>query len=320
MYLGYDLSQIIGIMRRSSGRRYILDLQTFNDIKKQINNYKYNSLQYTEFEEVEDYEVLQSNDQMILLFGENKIAGMQQIHWAASDVTLLIDSVQRSGHNTLVSFVPKEWKSEFDKQGFGEYLPGDIKYKDVNGDGLINNDDRVAIGSTRVPNLVYGLCMSMRWTNFDFNIHFQGSGKSSYFLNGPGVYPFSEGDWGNILTAVSDPANRWISRTISGDESTENTNAMFPRLSYGGNSNNYRESTFWLRDGSYLRLKTLELGYSIPQRISSKLNMNNVRFYLIGNNLFLWDKLKIWDPELGSGNGMAYPPMKSVTLGLTFNI
>jgi len=206
------------------------------------------------------------------------------------------------------------------KQGFGEYLPGDIKYKDVNGDGLINNDDRVAIGSTRVPNLVYGLGMSMRWTNFDFNIHFQGSGKSSYFLNGPGVYPFSEGDWGNILTAVSDPANRWISRTISGDESTENTNAMFPRLSYGGNSNNYRESTFWLRDGSYLRLKTLELGYSIPQRISSKLNMNNVRFYLIGNNLFLWDKLKIWDPELGSGNGMAYPPMKSVTLGLTFNI
>jgi len=206
------------------------------------------------------------------------------------------------------------------KQTFGEYLPGDIKYKDVNGDGLINDDDKVAIGATREPSLVYGLGMSMRWTNFDFNIHFQGSGKSSYFINGPGVYPFQAGSWGNILTAVADPANRWISRSISGDPATENTNAMFPRLSYGGNNNNYRESTFWLRDGSYLRLKTLELGYSIPQRISSKVNMNNVRFYLIGNNLFLWDKLKIWDPELGSGNGMAYPPMKSVTLGLTFNI
>jgi len=218
------------------------------------------------------------------------------------------------------------------KQTYGEYLPGDIKYKDVNGDGIINDDDRVAIGSTRVPNLVYGLGMSLRWTNFDFNIHFQGSGKSSYFLNGPGVYPFSEGDWGNILTAVSNPSNRWISRTISGDPATENTSAMFPRLSYSskkspidlektsGLSNNYRESTFWLRDGSYLRLKTLEMGYSVPQKISSKFNMNNVRFYLIGNNLFLWDKLKIWDPELGSGDGMKYPPMKMVTIGLTFNI
>ena len=202
------------------------------------------------------------------------------------------------------------------KQTFGDYMPGDIKYKDVNGDGVISDLDVVPIGSTSTPNLIYGMGLSAQWKGIDFNIHLQGAGESAYFINGAAVYAFSEGTWGNILTDMAEPGNRWISAEISGDPSTENPNAKYPRLSYGGNSNNYRNSTFWLRDGSYLRLKTLEIGYTFPQNWTRKLRMEKARLYFIGYNLAVWDSLKLWDPELTSGNGMKYPLNKSFTLGL----
>ncbi len=212
------------------------------------------------------------------------------------------------------------------KQQFGNYMPGDIKYKDINGDGVINDNDIVAIGATRVPNLIYGLGASSTWKGLDINIHFQGAGKSSYFINGPAVYPFSQilqGNtlpWGNILTDLAEPGNRWISRDISGDPATENVNAKYPRLSYGGSANNYRSSTYWLRNGAYLRFKTLELGYTIPKQFTNKVRMDRVRVYFIGTNLFVWDYLKLWDPELGSGNGMSYPISKSFTAGVTVSM
>ncbi|MCH5599063.1 SusC/RagA family TonB-linked outer membrane protein [Niabella ginsengisoli] len=202
------------------------------------------------------------------------------------------------------------------KQTYGIYMPGDIKYKDVNGDGVINDDDVVPIGASFRPALIYGVGMSARWKGVDFNVHVQGAGRSSYFINGPSVYPFTNGSWGNILTEVAEPGSRWISADISGDPATENPNAKYPRLSYGGNANNYRSSTYWLRDGQYLRLKTLELGYSFPQLTLQKFRLSVARIYLVGQNLFVWDKLKIWDPELASGNGQAYPPSKTITLGL----
>jgi TonB-linked SusC/RagA family outer membrane protein len=202
-------------------------------------------------------------------------------------------------------------------QEFGAYMPGDIKYKDVNGDGVINDNDEVAIGATRIPSLIYGVGMSAIWKGFDFNMHFQGAGKSSYFINGPAVYPFSEIHqrntlpWGNILTDVV--GNYW-------SESNPDPNAKYPRLSYGGNSNNYRNSTYWLRNGAYLRFKTMEIGYTIPKRITSRWHINNIRFHIIGSNLFVWDYLKIWDPELGSGHGMDYPIAKSFTAGVTISL
>ncbi|MHB9056768.1 MAG: SusC/RagA family TonB-linked outer membrane protein, partial [Paludibacteraceae bacterium] len=212
------------------------------------------------------------------------------------------------------------------KQEFGSYMPGDIKYKDINGDGVINDNDVVAIGATRVPSLIYGLGASATWKGLDVNVHFQGAGKSSYFINGPAVYPFSEilqGNklpWGNILTDLAIPGNRWISREISGNPATENVNAIYPRLSYGGNLNNYRASTYWLRNGAYLRFKTLELGYTIPKQYTNKVKMDRVRLHFIGTNLFVWDKLKLWDPELGSGNGMSYPISKNFTVGATIDM
>ena len=202
------------------------------------------------------------------------------------------------------------------RQDFGnqqDLMPGDIKYKDINGDGIVNNDDIVPIGATTRPNLVYGLGISATWKGFDFNMHFQGAGKSNFFINGSTVYPFANSEWGNILEDMAS-ANRWILGV------NEDPKAEYPRLSYGGNSNNYRPSTYWLRDGSYLRLKTLELGYTLPKSMTIRSFVNSLRIHLIGQNLLTFSKFKLWDPEMGSSNGMKYPLGKTVTVGLTINI
>ena len=205
------------------------------------------------------------------------------------------------------------------KQEFGTVQPGDIKYKDVNGDGVVNDGDKVAIGATTKPNMMYGFGISASWKGLDVNVHFQGAGKTSFFIEGATVHAFSAGEWGNILSDVAN-SNRWIDHEISGTMATENPNASYPRLSYGGNSNNYRQSTFWLRNGSYLRLKTLELGYSIPKPLVNKIRFNNIRLFLRGSNLLTFSSFKLWDPELGSSTGTEYPLAKSLTLGLSVNL
>ena len=181
------------------------------------------------------------------------------------------------------------------KQEFGTVQPGDIKYKDVNGDGVVNDGDKVAIGATTKPNMIYGFGISASWKGLDINVHFQGAGKTSFFIEGATVHAFSAGEWGNILSDVAN-SNRWIDHEISGTMATENPNASYPRLSYGGNSNNYRQSTFWLRNGSYLRLKTLEVGYSIPKPLVNKIRFNNIRLFLRGSNLLTFSSFKLWDP------------------------
>ena len=205
------------------------------------------------------------------------------------------------------------------RQDFGTYQPGDIKYKDVNGDGVINDGDRVAIGATRRPNLVYGVGISSHWKGLDVSVHFQGAGKSTFPIYGKTVYAFSEGEWGNILKDLVG-SDRWISADISGDPATENPNAAYPRLSYGGNGNNYRESTFWLRDGSYIRLKTVDIGYTLPKQIVNRFHLNNVRVFLVGTNLITWSDFKLWDPEMATPRGEDYPLAKSITFGLSVNL
>lgn len=200
------------------------------------------------------------------------------------------------------------------RQSFGEVMPGDIKYKDVNGDGLIDDNDIVAIGATTRPNLTYGFGLSASWKGLDINVHFQGIGKSTYFINGSSVYMFSLGEnWGNVLSDVAN-GSRWK----LGEN--EDVNAAYPRLTYGANPNNYRASTFWLRDGSYLRLKTLDIGYSLPKTLVNKAHLSGVRFFFIGTNLFTFTNFKLWDPELGSSTGKAYPLNKTLSVGVSVNL
>ena len=204
-------------------------------------------------------------------------------------------------------------------QQFGTVQPGDIKYKDVNGDGVVDSNDRVAIGATNRPNLIYGLGMSIAYKGFDVNLHFQGAGKSNFMLTGKCVFAFSEGQWGNIFKGMLD--DRWISRDISGTAATENPNASYPRLSYGGNNNNQQESTFWLRDGRYLRLKNLDIGYTLPKTLVSKMHFSNIRFYISGSNLFfISKKFSTWDPESLQTRGEDYPITKAITAGVQVDL
>ncbi len=207
-------------------------------------------------------------------------------------------------------------------QDFDGYkvMPGDIKYKDVNGDGKIDGNDQVAIGATTKPNLIYGFGIAANWKGLDVNLHFQGAGKSTYFIDGSTVHMFKLGDgWGNVLSEMAN-SNRWISADISGDPATENPNAEYPRLSYGPNSNNYQQSTYWLRNGSYLRLKTVEVGYTLPTQLVNKVHFNTVRIFFVGTNLLTWSAFKLWDPAMGSTDGKRYPLSKNLSLGISVNL
>lgn len=194
--------------------------------------------------------------------------------------------------------------------------PGDIKYKDVNGDGVINEDDIVPIGNSAVPRIQYGFAASVSYKNWDASIFFRGSGGVDFFYGGSGYFPFLYSEEGNILSIVNDTKNRWIPAWYSGDPSTENPDARFPRLSYGSNLNNYRPSTHWLANGAYLRLKTIEVGYTLPDRWARKIAMKSFRASIIADNLHVWDKVKLWDPEQASSNGSGYPLTRSFTLNL----
>lgn len=207
------------------------------------------------------------------------------------------------------------------KQSWGSVQPGDIKYKDVNGDGIVNDQDKVAIGATTKPNLIYGIGASFAWKGIDFNIHFQGAGKSTFPIYGKCVYAFSENDWGNIFKDMIQ--DRWIDAETAvklGLQANENPNASYPRLTYGANQNNQQTSTFWMRDGRYVRLKNLDVGYTLPKGFVNKLHFNNIRIYIAGSNLLTWSSFKVWDPESANPRGEDYPLTKSVTMGITVNL
>jgi hypothetical protein len=135
-------------------------------------------------------------------------------------------------------------------------------------------------------------------------------------MGGSGYYPFSGGETGNVLSIVKKQSNRWTPASYSGDKLTENPKARFPRLTYGSNLNNNRNSSFWLANASFLRLKTLEIGYTLPKKLIRKLYMTNCRLSFIGDNLHVWDKVKLWDPEQASTNGAVYPLTRSYTFVL----
>ncbi len=201
-------------------------------------------------------------------------------------------------------------------QMYGQVMPGDVKYRDINGDGKIDDNDIVPIGSTPYPNLIYGFGLSAMWKNFDFSVLFQGAGNSSFFINGFTIYPFSQGDWGNILSDVPE-SNRWI----LGEN--EDVNAVYPRLSYGsdvGASNNFRASSYWLRNSTYLRIKNMDVGYTLPKTFVNRYHINNCRFYFMGTNLLTFTNFKLWDPEMNSSNGQQYPLSKTFTVGMTLTL
>lgn len=197
------------------------------------------------------------------------------------------------------------------QSGFGRIRPGDIKYRDVNGDGIINEDDKVPLSySNQLPRFVYGFGGDFQYKNFTISMLFKGAAKVTYYRCGLGNYnwiPFANGDLGNVIKLANNPKNRWTPAWYSGDPATENPNAEFPRLSYGNNTNNSQLSSFWKRNGSYLRFQELSLRYSLKNNFIKKVGLSSVDLEFVANNLFTIDSVKFFDPEQASSNGAAYP-------------
>lgn len=217
----------------------------------------------------------------------------------------------------------KDWDDVYSspKQTFeSKVYPGDIKYKDVNNDGFINDDDQVPLSYSNTPEIQYGFAAEVRWKKITLSALFEGTGHSTFFYGGTGFYPFAWEATGNLLSIVADQKNRWTPREISGTADTENPNARFPRLTYGGNKNNNRASTFWLADNSYLRFKNLTVRYSFDHPWLTKVfGISNIDASFIVNNICTWDSIKLWDPGQVKSNGAEYPIQRTYTLQLNVN-
>ena len=207
---------------------------------------------------------------------------------------------------------------------FGVVRPGDIKYRDVNGDGVINKDDRVPLSyGNNVPRVMFGIGGEFNYKDFTVSLLFKGNTGVNYYRVGMGYdagwIPFYNGEMGNVLKMVNNPKNRWIPSWYSGDPSTENPNAMFPRLSYGSNNNNSQLSTFWKQNGSFLRFQELNFRYVFRHRKWLRAaGLSALECDFVINNLFTIDSAKYFDPEQAWFNGAAYPIPTTYSLQMYF--
>lgn len=195
-----------------------------------------------------------------------------------------------------------------------QYGGGDIKYTDVNGDGVITNADMVPIGYPTSPEIIYGFGVSLGHKGFDFSVFFQGLGRESFWIDATSAYSTKYNKYGTapfvnngqLLKAYSD--SHW-------SEDNRDIYALYPRYSAYENHNNTQVSTWWMRDGSFVRLKQMEFGYTLPQKLTNKIHIDNLRVYFQGNNLLCWSKFKLWDPEL-AGEGFNYPIQRTFNIGV----
>jgi len=224
------------------------------------------------------------------------------------------------------------------KQTFGAVMPGDIKYMDVNGDGVINSLDKVPLTHSNYPLTMYGAGGEFRYKNLSLGVLFKGTGKTSFFyvgqsttvnnvseINGMGYMPFYQGTTGNVLTIAADPSNRWIPRDYALEHGidlslAENPNALFPRLQYGNNSNNSQLSSFWQGDSRYLRLQEVTLSYRVNPDFLKRVGVSSMDLQFVGNNLYIWDKVDLFDPEQAVWNGRKYPIPSTYSLQVYINL
>ena len=201
-----------------------------------------------------------------------------------------------------------------DQSALGTVRPGDIRYKDLNGDNKIDANDQKRIGNGDVPTTTYGFGVNLQYKHFYIGVFFQGVAGADRLLSGDGIIPFdnSTGAERSNLFAIAE--DRWTPEN-------PNPNAFYPRLAYGNsaNKNNAVASTWWVKSIDFIRLKTADLGYNLPANTLKSIGLKNGRIYMEGLNLMYWSPFKLWDPELNTTNGTAYPNVRTVTLGLQAN-
>lgn len=228
------------------------------------------------------------------------------------------------GYETIGQFQSQQQIAEYpvniDGQGNRTLLPGDLIYKDINGDNVIDGADERPIGYTESgqPNINFGLNLAVSWKGISFNADFSGGAMYSWNQNWEQRWAYqNEGALNSIFL------DRWH-RADPFDLNSEWIPGKYPALRYndGGHSNYNKNSTFWLHNVKYLRARTLEIGYSLPKSVLTKLKMQRARFYINAYNLFSIDNLKKFgvDPEIADGNGLQYPQNKFVNVGLSLSI
>ncbi len=211
-----------------------------------------------------------------------------------------------------------DWKVDQDGQGNRTLLPGDIKYQDLNGDGVITAYDQQPIGwGTGLPLTTFGLNVSASWKGFDFSMLAQGATQYRINLNGVLTQPFVGN--GNIPTFLLD---RWH-RVDPFDKNSAWVPGKYPSIRQDGNASNNLNgnvSTFWNYNVNYLRIKSLEIGYTLPEKLTKKIGLQKLRVYANGYNLFTFDNIKIIDPEVNAGSGRQYPQQKILTFGVNVTL
>ena len=186
--------------------------------------------------------------------------------------------------------------------------PGDIKYKDLNHDGVIDSNDQAPIGYNPVPEMTFSLAAGMNWKGFDFSILLQGAARSSIYLQQDIAW---DNFWGNYY---EEHIGRWTPETAA--------TATYPRFTKAATAAhpNYYKSDYWLKDSKYLRLKNIQLGYTIPRKLLKKFGVRSLRVYANAYNLFTWDNVKKVDPESSNNsNGQFYPQQKVINFGINLN-
>ena len=208
----------------------------------------------------------------------------------------------------------KEIDNAPSQAALGSVRLGDVRYKDLNGDGKIDANDVTRIGNGDVPNLVYGFGVNVVYKQWNVGAFFQGIRGAQRQLGGDGIFPFSNSTGAERSNLYTEAENRWT-------PDNPNPHAFYPRLAYGAaeNSNNDVASTWWEKNIDFLRLKTIDLGYTLPRGTLKSIGLRTARIYIQGVNLFYWSSFKLWDPELNTTNGTLYPNTRNVTAGIQVN-
>ena len=192
-------------------------------------------------------------------------------------------------------------------QPWGQLIPGDVVYKDLDRNGVIDDEDRTAMGNPRSPELMFGIPFGFQYKNFDFSVLLQGATKSSILLNGAAVFDFPQFEQDKIGRVKKMHLDRWTTETAA--------TAKYPALHYGTHDNNKNgNSSLFLYDASYLRLKNVEIGYNVSPKLLRKFHVQQARIYVQGLNLLTFDKLGDVDidPETKSGDGASWYPIQKV--------
>jgi len=208
------------------------------------------------------------------------------------------------------------------RQNFGEYSAGDIKYRDINEDGQITELDQVPIGFPTMPEIVYGFGFSFGYKGIDVSAFFQGAARESFWIDPHATAPFVPYYYSDAERSSGTNFTNQLLQAYADDHWSEDNRdayALFPRFSVNHIANNTQRSTWFMRNGAFLRLKQIELGYSFPQHWTDRMHMDNIRLYVNGTNLLSFSKFNLWDVEM-AGNGLTYPLQRVFNIGLQVSL